>query len=122
MVPYKTIKCSYENCTQSGFVYDELILKHVFILVIVQSNRLEELTTDVTCFNCRYVNIVIIVPLMFCVDIYSSHKDVVYISIHNKILMTVGAKINWQNDEDDLKTGLHQSVEAVSVTLYQTSK
>ena len=32
--------------------------------------------------------------------------------------MAVGAKINWQNDEDDLKTSLHQSVEAVSMISY----
>jgi hypothetical protein len=29
--------------------------------------------------------------------------------------MIAGAKINWQNDEDELKTSLHQSVEAVSM-------
>ena len=83
---------------------------------------MEEFAIDVTCLNCRYLNIVIIVHLMFYVDIYSNDGGVVYIGIRNKIFITVGAKINWQNDEDDLKTGLHQSVEAVSVTLYQITK
>jgi hypothetical protein len=32
--------------------------------------------------------------------------------------MIAGSKINWRNDEDELKTSLHQSVEAVSM-LYE---
>lgn len=47
--------------TEGNFACDKSILKNMFfILVIVQSNRLEELTTDVTCFDCRYINVLII--------------------------------------------------------------